>query len=73
MISEAEKQRRLRAVKSSEASLAIEGQELDAHVQELNRRYISGELSFDEFSMAIDRHVQALAAAMRTESLAIPA
>lgn len=73
MISEAEKARRRRAVGSSEGSLAMEGQSLDAFTRDLNRRYIDGEISLDEFSRAIDDHLAALAQSLREESLAATA
>ncbi len=73
MISKTERNRRERAVASSEGSLAIEGQTLDEATRELNRRYIAGELTFEQFSDAIDHHVAQLAKAIREQTLAIPA
>jgi hypothetical protein len=71
MISEAEKKRRQRAVESSEGSLAMEGQYLDPATRELNRRYIEGELTLQEFSRAIEVHVADMVRSLREDSAAI--
>jgi hypothetical protein len=48
----------------------MEGQRLDAVTAALNQRYVTGELTLEEFSEAVDRHGQELASALRGEGLA---
>jgi hypothetical protein len=69
-ISEQQRKERARSVSSSEGSLAMEGQYLDASTRSLNERYISGELTLEQFSLAIDRHVAQLAESLRENQLA---
>ena len=73
MISESEKARRRRAVGSSEGSLEMEGQSLDAFTRDLNKRYVEGDLSLEEFSRAIDEHVATMAQALREKSMTVTA
>lgn len=69
-ISEMESKRRERVVSSSVGSLAMEGQQLDAVTVALNQRYVNGDLTLEEFSEAVERHVQELARSLQGESLA---
>ena len=48
-----EKARRTKAVDYARASVRLEGFVLDAETEELNRRYIAGEITSDEHSAAI--------------------
>jgi hypothetical protein len=69
-ISEQERQQRARSVSSSEGSLAMEGQSLDSSTRALNERYISGELTLDQFALAIDEHVARIAESLRENQFA---
>jgi hypothetical protein len=53
-ISEAERARRTRVFEEAEASIRLEGFELDDPTKALWRRYIEGELSLAEVGGAID-------------------
>lgn len=64
-ISEEEKLRRQRIVRSVTGTNAMEGIEPDAATQALFDRYKSGELTLEEFSSAMDAHAHALVAACR--------
>ena len=48
-----EKVRRTKAVNYARASVRLEGFVLDTETEELNRRYIEGEITSDEHSAAI--------------------
>ncbi len=48
-----EKVRRTKAVEYARASVRLEGFVLDTETEELNRRYIEGEITSDEHSAAI--------------------
>jgi hypothetical protein len=67
MIVEAEKQRRQRAVASSQGSLAMEGLQLDSVSVELSRRYAEGEIDLHEFGRLTDQHLAQLAARAKAE------
>ncbi len=61
-ISEAEKLRRRQVNESVLGTTAMEGLTLDAETLALMRRFEEGELTRQELSVAIDRHVQNLLA-----------
>ena len=52
-ISDAERQRRQKAVDFARNNVRLEGFILPAEVEELNRRYIAGEMTSEEHSAAI--------------------
>jgi hypothetical protein len=52
-IDEAERARRKAAVDYARGSVRLEGFELDPEVEELNRRYVAGELTSEELTRAI--------------------
>jgi hypothetical protein len=52
-ITEAERARRKEAIDFARGSVRLEGFHLGPDVEELNRRYIAGEMSSDEHSAAI--------------------
>jgi hypothetical protein len=64
-ISEVEKRARLEAVGSVVGTHAMEGIRLDATVELLMNRYAEGELSLEQFSVAMDAHAQATLAKHR--------
>ena len=72
-ISEAEKQRRRRVIASSQGSLAMEGQVLDAETSELSRRYAEGELTLEQFGELIEQHAASVLAQVRAERAGVPA
>ncbi len=72
-ITASEKARRHRAVASSVGSLAMEGQRLDAATLDLNRRYVAGELTLDEFSAAIDQHLLEVVRSFHEEPVTVSA
>ncbi len=72
-ISEAEKQHRRRVIASSEGSLAMEGQTLDAVTQELSQRYVEGELTLKQFGEEVEQHVTLLVERMKQECPVVPA
>jgi hypothetical protein len=55
LISAEESARRKAAIDYARGSVRLEGFVLDAEVEQLNQRYISGEISGDEHSAAIRR------------------
>ncbi len=65
VISENEKLRRQRMVRSVIATHAMEGIEPDAATLALYRRYESGELTMEGFSAAMDAHASELVAVSR--------
>ena len=73
MISEAEKERRRRILASSEGSLAMEGQKLDAETAELSRRYAEGELTLEQFGELVEQHVASVVARLREERAVVSA
>lgn len=54
-ITEAERARRQKEIDTARASVRLEGFILSPEVEELNRRYIAGEITGDEHSEAIRR------------------
>ena len=52
-ISNAERQRRQKAVDFARNNVRLEGFILPAEVEELNRRYVAGEMTSEEHSTAI--------------------
>jgi hypothetical protein len=65
LISELEKTRRERMVRSVTETHAMEGIQPDAETLHLYERYECGELSLDEFSSAMDAHASSLVAVTR--------
>lgn len=57
-LSAAEQQQRLQAVNAARASVRLEGLILDPVVEELNLKYVQGELSSDALTSALLRHYQ---------------
>lgn len=55
LITEAERARRQEAIDEARATVRLEGFVLSPEVEELNRRYVAGEMTGDEHSEAIRR------------------
>ena len=72
-VAEAEKERRRHILASSEGSLAMEGQSLDAETAELSRRYAEGELSLEQFGELIEQHVASVVARLGAERAVVSA
>ena len=53
VISAEERARRQKAIDTAQRSIRLEGFELDAETEALNRRYIDGEITSQEHSAAI--------------------
>lgn len=55
-ISDAERARRKKAVDYGRGSVRLEGFVLSPEIEELNRRYVKGELSSEQLTAAILKH-----------------
>lgn len=53
-ISAAERQKRLDAINFARGSVRLEGFVLDARTEEINRRFVDGELTLEEFIAETD-------------------
>jgi len=58
LISEQEKARRKEAIDYARGSVMLEGVVLSDEIEELNQRYINGELTSKEHSIAVDESIE---------------